>query len=481
MMKRTLSYKALFCISLVIFAAFLIPLLIISFYAAPAADDYSFGCVPHNVFVQTGSVWQSIVSALGRVGDVYKTWQGTYSAVFLFSLQPSVFGEELYALTAFIMLGALTGGVFVLCISLFRRVFKVSAYVGGIVASAVTVVCSQLLPSPVQGFFWYNGAVYYTFFYGLSLIAFALGIYYVNSHKINSFVWLCILCAILGGGNYVTALSCMIVAVSTIVLLAVMKDKRWKKLLLPTVILFAGFAISAIAPGNAVRQAAVGEHPSVVKAIGLSFAQCAGYSAKWFSLPLVGMLALIAPVLWKAARESSFRFRCPFLVTVYSYCLLSSMFCPPIYALGDVGEFRLLNIIYFAFVLLVTLNVFYWFGWFASKKHAGENSGVKVGALIAGAVVCGACCTAALLMNTGFASIGALSTLRNGEAEAYRECTRARLEVMHDRTVTDAVIPEYTLHPYILFYSDITADPDDWQNEDMAHFYGKNSVVIKGE
>ncbi|MDO4982813.1 MAG: DUF6056 family protein [Eubacteriales bacterium] len=478
MIEKRVSNKFIFRLALAVLAAFLVPLLITSFYAAPAADDYSFGCVPHNVFVQTGSVWQTLISAVQRVGEVYRTWQGTYSAVFLFSLQPAVFGKGLYALTGFIMLGALTAGTFALCIALFRRVFGSDGYTGAAIAAGVTVVCTQLLPSPVQGFFWYNGAVYYTFFYGLSLAAFALGIRYVNFYGTSCFILLCVLCAVLGGGNYVTALTCLIVAVSSCSLLFILKDGRWKRLIVPTAVLLIGFGISIAAPGNAVRQATVAEHPNAVRAVVMSFEQGAVYGAKWFSLPLVGMLALISPVLWRAARRSDFAFRYPLPVTVYSYCLLSAMFCPSIYALGDVGEFRLLNIIYFAYVLLVTVNVFYWLGYIAARKNKKADAEITPGAAVIAAGVCGICCAAALMLNTGFASIGAVSTLRNGEASAFRECTEERLAVMNDEAVTDAVIPEYTVRPYILFSYDITDDPDDWTNEDMAHFYGKRSVTV---
>ena len=96
---------------------------------------------------------------------------------------------------------------------------------------------------------------------------------------------------------------------------------------------------------------------------------------------------------------------------------------------------------------------------------------------VAGAAVCAVCCVSALLMNTGFTSIGALSILRNGEAKAFRECSRQRLEILKDETVKDAQLPDYPTQPFILFYDDITPDPDDWHNEDMASYYGKESVI----
>lgn len=482
MKKKYLSYKTLFIASFIILCAFLLPMLIAGAYAVPCADDYSYGYEAHKVFTQTGSVSHALLRGLEHVGEVYTIWQGTYSAVFLFSVQPAIFGEGLYALTAFIMLLSLTAGCLFICKELFSGVFGLDGYVSGIIGCAVTVLCTQLLPSPVQGFYWYNGAVFYTFFYGLSLIAFALGISCITEGKKSSAVWLCILCAILGGGNYVTALNCVIVGTSSALLLVFLKDPRWKRLIAPLVILLAGFAVSVAAPGNFIRQSTVENSPGALEAILLSFAQCAEFSVKWFSLPLIGVIVLISPLLWNSAKGSAFSFRFPLLVTLFSYCLLSAMFCPPIFALGNVGEFRLLNIIFFAYVLLVVINVFYWLGW-AAKKF-GRNPDAENGLSFLPVTVCAVFCLALIAVSVlgggSLTSISALGILRNGEAKAFRECAESRLEILLDSSVTDAELRDYPTHPYLLYYDDITDNSSDWKNVDMASFYGKASVVLKG-
>ena len=481
MKKIRFSYKTLFIVSVIILCAFLLPLLLAGSCAVPCADDYSYGYEAHRVFTETGSVLKALLRGLRHVGEVYTIWQGTYSAIFLFSVQPAVFGEGLYSITAFLMLFSLTAGCLFLCRELFSSVFGVDKAASGVFGCAVTVLCTQLLPSPVQGFYWYNGAVFYTFFYGLSLIAFALGIKYITKGRTGTKVWLCILCAILGGGNYVTALTCVIVGISSALLLILLKDARWKKLLLPLGILLVGFAVSAAAPGNFIRQSTVENSPGALKAILLSFGQCAEYSLQWFSLPLLGGIILISPLLWKCAAASPFRFRFPLFVSLYSYCLLSAMFCPPIFALGNVGEFRLLNIIFFAFVLLLVGNVFYWLGWAAEKLGKRKEDDKAVAFLPAAG--CALCClglAALSVLNGGsFCSVSALGILRNGEARAFRGCAEGRLEILLDPAVSDAALDDYPTHPYLLYYDDITEDPTDWKNVDMASYYGKASVVLK--
>lgn len=477
MEKKKISYRTLFIVSVVIVCAFLLPMLIAGFFAVPCADDYSYGYEAHKVFLNSGSAIKALLRGLEHVGEVYTIWQGTYSAVFLFSVQPAIFGEDLYCLTAIIMLFSLTAGCIFMCVEFFAGVFKTDKFISGLIGCAVALICTQLLPSPVQGFYWYNGAVFYTFFYGLSLIAFALGIRSIIKSKGR--VWLCILCAVLGGGNYVTALSCVIVGISSVLLLVILRDARWKKLILPMAILLAGFAVSVAAPGNFIRQSTVERHPGVFEAIFMSFADCAEFSVRWCSLPFIAVLVLISPLLWKGAKASVFSFRFPALVSLYSYCLLSAMFCPPIYALGNYGEFRLLNIIYFAFALLMVINVFYWLGWAAKKYGRTDNAenGISILPICVFGLLSIALIAVSVLNGGSLSSVSALGILRNGEAKAFHECAEARLEILLDNSVSDAELEDYPTHPYLLYYDDITENPSDWKNVDMASYYGKNSVV----
>jgi hypothetical protein len=481
-MKTTsLSYKKIFIIYIIILCVLLLPMLIAGMYAVPCADDYSYGYEAHNVFVETGSVLEALLRGLKHVGEVYAIWQGTYSAVFLFSIQPAVFGEQLYALTGVIMLSMLTAGCIAVCVSLFSGVFGLDKRFSACIGCVCAIACTQLLPSPVQGFYWYNGAIFYTFFYGLSLIAFAFGIKCITEESRASQIWLCVLCAILGGGNYVTALNCAIIAVSAMILLAIKWDERRKELTVPVIVLLIGFGISIAAPGNSIRQSTVENSPGVFEAILTSFAQCGRYSLRWFSPAFLAILVLIAPLLWHGAKNSSFAFRFPLLVTLYSYCVLSAMFCPPIYALGNVGEFRLLNIIFFAFVLLVIINIFYWLGW-AAKKFKKTGSDKKVIILLplaACAALSLAIVGVSIACGGSFTSAGAIGILRNGEAKAFHDCALERLSILRDPDVHDAELEDYPSHPYLLYYDDITADPSDWKNVDMASFYGKDSVILK--
>lgn len=482
MKKTCITYKALFYALLAVLLLSLVPMLLICRYDVPCADDFTYGAAAHLKYMETGSVLQALQAGAKHTADTYLHWQGSFSAVFLMAVQPAAFGESFYGVGAVIVMAALIAGVFCLCAALFSGVFGLQKSVGGCTAVIVLIVCMQLVLSPVQGFYWYNGAVYYSFFYGLSLLAYALGIRTVQRGGALRLALLCVLAFVLGGGNYVTALTSAIVAFSSVGLLLLLKNKSWKKLLLPAAFLMTAFFISIAAPGNAVRQASVSHSPNAVAAILNSFRCGAVYSVRWFSLPLAGALLFLAVLFWNTVPGSAAGFRYPGLVTAYSYCLLSAMFCPTMYALGNIGDKRLVNIIYYAYVLLLTINCFYWIGWIKPRimKNRQTSGAFPLRGLLAAGACCLLCC-GIYAQGHGFTSLMAIGAMRSGEAREYYECAQKRLESLNNGVAEDLVLEPYSSRPYLLFFDDITQDAADWRNAAMSEYYGERSVILAEE
>lgn len=128
------------------------------------------------------------------------------------------------------------------------------------------------------------------------------------------------------------------------------------------------------APGNSVRQANYLTTPTAAEAVLLSFKYAAQLAAYWTRIPVWGVLLLLAVLMHRAAAVSRFSFRLPGLVTAWFVCLYAAMLCPPIYAMGNYGDARLLNIVFFAYLLLFALNIFYWQGYFAASAAKSSPS-----------------------------------------------------------------------------------------------------------
>ena len=174
-------------IALILLLAFtffcVVPLLIVGNYDVPYADDYSYGVRTHLTYISSHSVIKTIISAFVQVKDTYFSWQGTFSAIFLMALQPAVFSFQLYAMTPWIVVVAFFAGVCMFSVGVVHHLFGGDRSIGILTGILIFDVCIQLMPSPVQGLYWYNSAVYYVLFFSLSLISFYL---LVNSSCFNT-------------------------------------------------------------------------------------------------------------------------------------------------------------------------------------------------------------------------------------------------------------------------------------------------------
>ena len=479
MKKQIVSLRLLLILAVAALIALLIPMLMLGRYAVMSADDFGYSGTAHLAWKATGSVLAAVRAAWIETAETWHGWQGTFSAIFLMSMQPALFSESLYVLTPVILLSSLLLGMFTLCVALFGEVFHTDKRAAGITAATICVLCTQLPPSPVQAFYWFNGGVYYVFFHGMAMTAVALAIRVVRHGGWGRALLLCLLGVLLGGGNYVTALCCAMLGIGGLGLLYLFRTPGRGKLILPVLVLLAAFAVSIAAPGNANRQETVFGGAGVVRSVLLSFRCGLRYPLQWLSLPLFGTLLFLLPILCRAAAEADFAFRFPALVSAFSYCFLSAMFCPPIYAMGNTGDLRLINIIYFTFVLLLVLNLFYWLGWAAKKGLLRLNMGLKPLAVLLLTTALGLSFGAWAVTGHSITSLGAIGLMRSGEAQAFRACAERRLKVLEDDSIRDAALEPFPSQPYLLYFDDISEDPENWINICMSIYYDKDSLRIE--
>ena len=463
----------------------LIPLLVLGQYAVPANDDYSFSVESHHYFEETGSPLAALRGAWEQTWDSYQNWQGSFSAIFLMALQPAVFGFSCYRITALLMIAAFLCGTFLFCHVLFADVFHERKQIGICVASLVSIVGLQLMLSPAEGLYWFNGAVYCTFYYGLGLIATALMIRLLRRGGWARLVLLSLLGVFLGGGNYMTALCFALVGAGLLLLAIMQKEHTWWRGTLPYLLFLAAFVANAMAPGNAVRKLGMQlfEHPmGPAAAILASFRAGFEYGVQWFRLPVLAMLLVLAGILFgrREPREAeAFPFHFPALVTIGSFCLFSALFCPSFFSIGNKGPLRLLNAIWFSYVLLLALNLYYWIGWVEAKRGRSWKPAASAVLPAAGLVLGLLCCGIYVLRAGSLASAAAIGAMRSGEAQAYYAAAEERLVILEDPAVMNAELEPYPCTPFMLYTADISSNRLYFINEDMARFYGKQSVILK--
>lgn len=267
--------------AVVIYLISLLPILALSFYCHPSADDFNYGVKTHLAVMSGQGICGIIQAALETVCENYISWQGTFSAIFFFSLQPGVFSESAYFLTPFVMIGALSISTVILMLGLYKYVFHGRRSHAVFVSMILLFLQIQKVYNDTEAFYWFNGASYYTLFYAFSILLAAELVSLVYSGKTRH-VFGCIGLAILvGGGNYSTALCTSVAVVLLGILLWRKHHPMHKWIAIICMCLVAAFIVSVAAPGNAVRAASIEQSYSPVIAIVQSLLQAAQCIRNW--------------------------------------------------------------------------------------------------------------------------------------------------------------------------------------------------------
>lgn len=500
MERKDTRKSQLIAITVFLAAAFLLtvlPLILIAKYDHPSADDFSYGLQTSQAWAGTGSVIRVLAAAAQTVHDTYFSWQGSFSGVFMMAVQPAVFWENLYFLTPLFVLSLFLFGTLFLGKTVLMDYLKADRVSFLVICLTTAAMSVNFLPSAVEGIYWYNGAVYYTGFYSLSLIMFGLQLrlFQAESRKaLTADSVLLILCAFLvGGGNYSTALTAALV-LTIFTVLGFMRRKKARAALSAAAVLssFAALAVSAAAPGNAVRKSDFANTPTALNAVLDSLKTALADLGRWTTLPVVVCLIFSLPLIYSIVRNSSYSFRNPILVLLLSFCVFAAQLTPPFYALGNSGPARLLDIVYYSYYLFLLINLFYLTGWVCRWLH-GKSGTAERGISFAFTqtaekyplllFVCFAVLLSAACAGTNrpgsITSVSAAVSMRTGEAAKYDDEAVQREKEYKASNRGNVVVDKFSVRPYVLYFSDIESNPANWRNEAVAKYYHLKSVVRK--
>ncbi|PNV62597.1 hypothetical protein C0033_08550 [Clostridium sp. chh4-2] len=499
-MERKNIFKYTAGVLCLLFVISIIPLLILAQYNHSWADDYSYGLLAYTAWNQTHSLWQVLLAAVEQVKSSYLYWQGTFSGIFFMAIQPGIFGEEFYKITTYILLLLLCSSVlYFLKVILVDYLSSVRS-IWLITCCVILFLIIQLMPDPVQAFYWYNGSLYYLGFFSLFLflVSIYLKLLYTENRKKHGnikrvFVTI-LLAALVGGSNYVGSLLAVEITLAIIIAASFMQIKT-KRLLYPSFItLVVSFGISIIAPGNAVRAATfLGARKGVIQSIYYSFRYGIEFINEWLDLYLILAFMFLIPFLWRTIKrkngiEKYCRF--PLLMIAFSFCLFASSFTPTLYSTGGLGQNieaagRVQNIRYVLFVFLILVNVIYILGWLKPKLPNGERT-----VLFTYKDICYYFCF--IIVSIGImlmcpkdfnnlTSVSAVYTFYTGELQEYKRETAERKALLESDEKIVTLKPYYARPRLLYYYNDIQPDEHDWKNETIAIWYGKERVYLSEE
>lgn len=470
------------------------PLLLISQYNYPTADDWSYGVEGYRVVQSGGKFFGVLIAAVRTAKESYLSWEGRFSNAFLAALQPGIWGEKGYCVVAYLMIGMLIFSEIMLYKFLinFGASKKNNWYVLPVV---VPPLIMQILytPSPEESFYWYTGAVNYTFMYGLSLLLLIvfikLAIHEYSKGKYASMAVLTALMAILvGGNNYATSLSCFLALCALSGFFLAVRRKAFYRTWFITLLMGTSLVMCILAPGNANRINANfgGETGSVLEAIGMSIVRSAVNIYSWTNIKVLLMLIFVIPFMWMAVKNMEFRFSVPPLFTVITFGLYSSQIVATMYVDGTTGGGRMAAILYYSYLLWIVGNVFYWLGWLRRRNFRWlqrlQEVGERFSSLLLPYCVLIGFVLVILIYKTDLRNLTSYKAYRNwrqGFAQQYAAEWDARLEVLHDENVAQVEFAPLTVRPEMLLYTDLQEESGYyWVNVACAQYYGKEYVHI---
>ncbi len=471
-------------IFLALLLASLVPLVWLGRYNYPTGDDYYYGAEAHLVWQQTGSIPQAISAACAGVAKSYQDWQGTYSALFLMYLAPNAFSNTAYHLVTFVILLLLCGSIFYLLRPLVCRFLPGTDEDWITISSVLSLLCVQTVVFQSDSFYWYNGSMYYTGFFAVTLFFLGTLLRYLYNGKKILLLPLLLLAVFLGGGNYVSLLPCLLLVVTVTFLLLLRKNKKAYLCGITSAVLLLSFAVSAMAPGNHVRQDGMWKIPAW-KAIAKCLLQGIRYTFAWTRLWWFLAALLLLPVFLRILRKKNGGvFSHPILFTGYSYGLFCSMSCPLFYTMNSTGPGRAVAIVYYTFLLTSFAVFFYWLGFVVRKLQMRQNASEKKA--VSGRLKMARYLAMLLLLPgilfTGLwqetSSAKAIRVLTSGEAAAYAAEYEARLLLLNDPEAADVVLTPFTHQPAMIYTGDLPGDPEDPTSQKTAQYFGKHSLYV---
>lgn len=492
-----IKYKSLTTLSVLLLFFTAATCLYTGKYLHPLADDYVYGADTRQTWLNTHSISACIQSALETTANIYDTWQGTYTGIFLMSMQPGVFGY--YYITPLLLTGCLIISTYLLMFMIMIKLLHTSRREYIFVSTVFVLINMQFLYSVYDAFYWYNGGMYYILFYSLSLLLASLLIAYQQCggklKKALIATGAILDCIIIGGGNFISGFGTATVLLAFIIVYTAEKKHIPVFCTIVLAVFAIAFAFSVLAPGNTFREADQqlanpDFKPSIPYGIAVSIFRSSIFTLKsMLGFMPIAFLALL-PVVSRIAKRSDFNFSHPWLCIVTTCAIYITVFFPHCYATNYVGPDRVRNIYRFSLFWLILINMFYLSGAVIRKSGTfgayGHNIYCKIRNL--------KCCRKWVNSNKGFtmALILVLTTfapestavrnmmLLGGTIQKSDKEMDEREKLLEEETEKDTIFvkPLSVALPSDA-YTDAKTPPGDWVNEGIAKYYGKKEVYAE--
>jgi hypothetical protein len=464
----------------------ILPEIILTLFTYPLpGDDYGNALFSRQVWEETHQLSEVFKAAVIRTVNLYKTWQGSISGVFLMALNPVIFSIGFYRA---IML--LINLIFIFAASFFSHTFfykglNIKRYITLFIASLILFVTYHLMPHPFESFYWFVGASFYFMTFAFLLIFFSLLSILNNnleSRAKTGFVMagLALLALFFGLNNLPNAVMLFCALILMCFYSIYKKDKISKYLIIITVLFLVGLLINVAAPGNIRRGGVQGTNStSFLGAILHSFLSGWKFLIKSTRMsPILGALMILTGVVYKSIKSEKIEFINPIIFGVVTFLIYISQFAPVLYAVGRMPMGRVDNIRFITAQFFVLINYLNLLGFIKHKDWKLMDSRILKAVLISlGSLLITLCVMTYIKYPSNIQKI--FNEYQSGKINTFILEQDERIDILEDCSIKEVVFEPLTYPVIISGNEKVSEDVNSGSNISLAEFYNKTSIYVE--
>ncbi len=524
MKKNSLRLPAV--ISVALFVLTLIPIILIAPFGHATGDDLGYGAHVMQALRDGTGIAGALSNIAGEIVSKWYTWQGTWASIFLFCIEPSVFGERLYTIVPLLAVAMFCIGTGYFLYHFLTRVMRISRSAFVTIFSLLSILAIQYMPYMRGGIFWYTSVAHYLIPYCAAMVSAVFADRFLQSGQNKYLAGMCLLMAYLGGASYPAIV--LSLELTLLLILYAAADGRMSRrcllILLPLALMLAGFAVSAAAPGNKVRggegfgsRGAAGIVMVIVNSIKVCAVRGAGYFLR--ARPLILLLPItlgFAAEGYDACGEASPAviassagsipaagavpdqltqggrgvkglprlrafLRHPVTVAVLCFLIAAGVYAPEVYSAVDVSG-GVPDTEYFVTLVMLVVALSYagcalrlradraaHRAGFATRQHV-LNMLMFFGALVL-------CAIFGKHLIGGSVDYTCYTFWKSGQLSDYTRQMEEKLSILQNDDTGDVLVPEMNNEQGPFMCMAEIGDPDNFNNVSSAAFYGKRSVT----
>ena len=487
MKKFSISIRTLSIFAAIAMVALVLPLLLTSFYNRPIRDDLVQPYPAAVAYRETGSAIQAFIASLNETIRLWNTRTGIYSSMFVSIFAPFIINYTYCFFHPIFLTVLMIFAIYkaVKCLHLISKDIPTS-YIW-LITMILSIMLQTTMPSIFEGYYWYSGAMNYTFFFILSLLLFACLISsIVTQTQKRRLLTVCLYCIdffFIGGANWITP-TYSIVIYGLLIIWIIFQNKQ-KIYLLPFFFLLIGYLLAIVAPGNAYRQAFIGERLPLWKAFLSSFQYALSFCTDNWQYYLISLLLI--PVFFHLKKYVPKLPKYLLLMPLCSICILAAAYFPLVYSTYSI-MYRHRNIIFFVFSILLVINEAIFVFWIAEfiPKLLPKKDTCFFPAVIAAVVAVTFGMLSYYRTSISFSPFdvscnypSALATIHlvQGYSKNYAGSYDHLVEKLQT-TEDDVLIVDTFLRSPLLGMPDLQLDPASWINEGFVKFHTDKEILL---